>query len=788
MNEEIFANMRDPNDECPYGFIGRKNDLNDIISLFQHSMPVIVIYGKTGIGKTTILRKLINNFYDKDSSYEILWFSFTEIKSLEYFMNSIGANVYNPEFCKLTLNEQIPMIAHLFRENKYLIICDNFEAISTQTNDNEFFLSEDDREVLIEFINLINGGNSKILVASSNNEDWLGKENVCQFYLRGLAADDRWELCRSFFSHQGLDISLNDPGLVQLINILDGHPIAMRIILPLIEGRSIDSILIEYQENLSSINEFFQSENNDIKTYAALQFLINNLSDEIKEYLIPLAFFQNTVEIDLLESVASIRFSDIEMYVEDEIIDKGIQHLVEVLSWNGLIKKFIPGTENYQIHNIFSNYLNDYLLKTIDEDKYDLWAEVFVFIIGKMSSNISELENPGKRLWFHFNKTFFQNALNIAKKNGMIFESENILLTLIEFATICKNYLEAEDLLIDLAICQHQKESFKDIGKTYYQLGRTVQETKNYEKAEDWYKKALDIFEEYDENEGKANTQHQLGLIAQNSGNYKIAEKWYNKAIDNFEITGNLYGTATTCSQLGKITQEKNDYKNAQKLFNRSLQIFEMFEDEYGAAKIYNELGLIARKQFDLAGAKEWYEKAQLTFEKFGKEKDLLKTYHQFGLIAQDQRDFKTAKKHYDKTIELCKKLGNEDSLAEAYLQSGMIAQEQKDYYNAIQLYIKSLKINEKYDDHKGIAMTTCQLGMLSGFIGNFEDAGKFSIKSLISYYKCDSKDGVEQNINNFIINYKQAGIDSKKKLRNMWEKLIGELPISIQKIKQIEN
>ena len=81
-------------------------------------------------------------------------------------------------------------------------------------------------------------------------------------------------------------------------------------------------------------------------------------------------------------------------------------------------------------------------------DEYDSWAEAFVYVIGRMAKNMSDLETPGKRLWFHFNNPTFHRALDEAFRLECFDHAEHILKAVAEF-----NHLAIRITVFDNLLC-----------------------------------------------------------------------------------------------------------------------------------------------------------------------------------------------------------------------------------------------------------------------------------------------------------------------------------------------
>ena len=69
---------------------------------------------------------------------------------------------------------------------------------------------------------------------------------------------------------------------------------------------------------------------------------------------------------------------------------------------------------------------------------------------------------------------------------------------------------------------------------TYHQLGRVAQERRDFEEAERWYQRSLEVSERLGDEHGAAGTYGQLGIIAGLQERYIESGQWLLKCILTF--------------------------------------------------------------------------------------------------------------------------------------------------------------------------------------------------------------------------------------------------------------
>lgn len=120
-----------------------------------------------------------------------------------------------------------------FKQRRFILVWDNFEsATGVPGTTLAAGLPEPDRQQLRDFLGKLRGGASKVVITSRSPEPWLGSDRCFPLGLGGLQGEERWEYCATILRDLGLDADQQDAGLKTLMDVLDGHPLAMRALLP----------------------------------------------------------------------------------------------------------------------------------------------------------------------------------------------------------------------------------------------------------------------------------------------------------------------------------------------------------------------------------------------------------------------------------------------------------------------------------------------------------------------------------------------------------------------------
>src|SRR5262249_36840900 len=151
-------------------------------------------------------------------------------------------------------------------------------------------LSEEDQARLKAFLVRLRGGRSKVIITSRSDEDWLEPTNRFEIPLGGLQGEERWDYCEALLDDLGLAIDRKDTDLVKLMDLLGGHPLSMRVILPRLTDRSAAELIGALQSNLDALGPGGDPAQD--KLFATLRLAERSLPEELQALLVPLAFHE----------------------------------------------------------------------------------------------------------------------------------------------------------------------------------------------------------------------------------------------------------------------------------------------------------------------------------------------------------------------------------------------------------------------------------------------------------------------------------------------------------------
>jgi tetratricopeptide (TPR) repeat protein len=715
--------------EAPYGLIGRDGPLLLLERAMHRAPGVLLITGLGGVGKTTLAAGFAE-WLIKTGGLEpgrLFWFRFDEIHSAEFVFNRLGERLFGPQFATLDLDEKRTVLVAAFKEHRCLIVWDNFESVhgiaGTAVTAK---LSADGQQQLAQFARELRGGRTKILLTSRSDEPWLEKAYRFRLELSGLDGEERWEFCETILRELGKQIDRSDPELVKLMQLLAGHPLAMRIVLPELESRSAGGLLKTLAEGVGE----FETKNLDpteAKLFATLRFATDELPEDLKPLLVPLALHDRFADANALELMA--RQVDAARWPRARI-----DACLQTLSTAGLARDCGQGI--YELHPLLTRYLR----ACVGTD--EAWTRAFVVVFASLANHIAPKDAHEQRILFYLHSENFHTARREAETLRL--EGEYCAIT--QFLALCaknsRDFDVATSLIQSLAMSCQRRGREDHLAATYYQLGTIEQDRWNFAAAEDWYQQSLEISERLGNEEIQAGCYHQLGRIAEQTRTFDLAKTWYDKALEISERLNLEQGVASIYHNLGSIAMEMHDLGLAEAWYSKSLDIKVRLDDQWGLSLTYHQLGILAKMRADFITAKNWHRKSLTIKQRFNDEHGAAATYHELGIIAQDQGDFPEAEKWYHKSLEIEERIDDEIGAAITCHQLGRVAHEYGDAVAAESWYQKAVDINERLENEPGAANNYHQLGIILQQRGDLQEAENWYRKALLINEQLDNKYG----------------------------------------------
>src|SRR5262249_15579169 len=130
------------------------------------------------------------------------------------------------------------------------------------------------------------------------------------------------------------------------MKLLNGHPLAMRVVLPRLENRTAAELVTALQSNFEAL-KLNTADELEARLYATLRLATDALPAEWQPLLIPLALHEGFVDGVLLECMAKL--------VDDDLARPSIDGFLQALADGGLLRDC--GQAVYEMHPALTSHL-----------------------------------------------------------------------------------------------------------------------------------------------------------------------------------------------------------------------------------------------------------------------------------------------------------------------------------------------------------------------------------------------------------------------------------------------
>lgn len=360
----IINNLPTPDYEYEGGFVGRDDDIKEIIKYLQREkFPVVTITGAGGVGKTSLALKVIQEITQKPKASKfdaIVWLSAKEnklspfgiediepsLKSYEELLDTIiGVLGFGIDLSKEEqgIEHKEQTVSTLFEiSQSILVIIDNLETITD--------------ERIINFI-IDAPQKAKFLITSRKG---LGQVER-RYELKQLSEKEAIYLFRQLAKDKQVNslAKLDNALIKKYVNKVSNYPLAIKwVIGQVARGRDINKVIDSIDDATGDISKF------------CFEQIFGLLSDSSKQILYALCCFEEPPTFSLLKYVVEVDNIDFDDCIEELILVSLVIPEQFKNEQNEIARKFyiLPLTKGYirqQLNQ--NNEQRNKILKRINE-------------------------------------------------------------------------------------------------------------------------------------------------------------------------------------------------------------------------------------------------------------------------------------------------------------------------------------------------------------------------------------------------------------------------------------
>ena len=758
-------------------FVGR-DDLFYQLEVAAPLQRVVVLSGPGGTGKTELAKGFARWWRDTggvDDARLVCWYSFepgVASFGLDGVITAVGMAVLGADFARLDTDQRLDAVKQLLAQYRVLLVWDNFESVREMPDPAGATppLDEADCAALKSFLDWVREHSaSAVIITSRAQESWLGQ--VRRIPIGGLnraeAAQYAGYLLAPFPAARE---RRERRSFGELLEWLDGHPLAMRLTLPRLDTTNPADLLAGLRGTtpLPAADEPDAGRTTSLP--ASITYSYAHLAGQTRRPLPAVSLFHGVADEDVLTFFSATEG------VPDRFAGLSKEEWTAVLL-DAVRVGLLTGLDGgmYQIHPALPGYLAagwhaegpsryNQEREASEQALCTACAALSRWLTGQIGSGDAafayaviglQRRTLGAMLGHALDRHAWDDADSIVGALDRYWETRGLgeeaaawadrildvtagpgqaplaparslwLHTTIRQANRQMNAGQPDQAAQThqqaLAYLQDQPETEwtrSSISVIYNQVGNTAFLRGRLDEAEEWYRKSLTIKEELGDTPGMAVTYHQLGVTLQRRGRLDDAEDWYRKSLTIEEDLGDRPHMAVTYHQLGMTAEHRGRLDDAEEWYRKALTIKEELGDRPGMAVTYHQLGVTAQHGGRLDDAEEWYRKSLTIKEELGDRPRMANTYGQLGNTAFLRGRLDEAQDWYRKALTIEEEFGDHPGMAVAYAQLGLLAEAQAQAPLALEWNIRCVTLFDQFPSpmtrtgSSALARLTRQLGM----------------------------------------------------------------------------
>ena len=238
-------------------------------------------------------------------------------------------------------------------------------------------------------------------------------------------------------------------------------------------------------------------------------------------------------------------------------------------------------------------------------------------------------------------------------------------------------------------------------------IARSYADQGDYEKAQEWYERAIEIAP-------AASAYLGLGMALMSLGKHDPARVSLQKAVEIYVSQGDRAGEAAGLQVLASIDVEKNENEAAYLRLQRVAEISESLGDLSGKARALQEMARMDMVRRDYEAAEPKLLESLLLVQKLGDRIwEAVVLFNLAGLYLE-KGDFALADREFQKALNLARENGDRRAEATILHSLGLISSHAEEKEKAREFFKGALRIFQEIADRPGEAGAFFQLGAVA--------------------------------------------------------------------------
>ncbi len=709
-------------------FFGRDDEVGQIMEWLESDIRIGVVTGIPGIGKSTLVYHIINEFADKAN---LFWYQFHEWDTVRAAITPLGE--FLSHLSERDLQSYLKTNKTINYSELYNILDKAFEGMQAILVYDDYHKNPERLETMFKlFHQVLRGKEVKILVTSRIQPNFYDRREV---RVRGTIGEIRLKGLDEISSKELLMArGIPEDDVDRIIQMTGGHPLALELIRTPGDAR-----------RPSDIHRFMNSE------------IFSKLKPEEQQLLGLASVYRYPIEHEAL-SVAGLPYEAFDALIEHDLLQEipyeGIylHDIVRELAYSRLTPE-----ERQSNHTLAATYyqgkgdLSSLLSATLhflEAEDFDTAAEILVDN-GRMMINRGLLDE------LHVVIQKLEDNIPTDYHYGMMLISGDLFFAEGEWEAALDKYHTA------LKSCS--STNYKVRSHAFRQIGHLEMEKGTLDRAVDYFQMALDEAAKLGDRSAEADTMRGLGKIQLRRGDHKRALEYMVRAQESAEAAGDEEVSNEALIDEAMVLNEMNRSTEAVEVCERSIKYFEDQGDNYRVGRAYNELGVAHYILNNLDDARNSWERCIELARNTANTKRLAYALLNVSSVLSKQNKTEEALMYLSESYSILRSM--EDRIGESYVHQiyGEVYSELGNWDEAMKHFDESIKIVQEIDMPFNLAERYYFYSQMYKKKGDNKNARKY-LEEAMTIYKEHGKGNLIDRVEKELKELNEAEKGGKKK------------------------
>ncbi len=751
-----------------FGLSGRQAELRQLERALQAN-SVVLLSGDTGVGKTELALGLSRWFlkpariaYPGGVFYTA--FEASQPAGIERVVHEIGTSVAGLDFADMPAVQQRRWVTEYLQQNPSLLVWDNAENVAGFPDGAAGLLAEDELPGLAAFLSEATTGpvgTAALLLSRRESEEWLTMP-YASLTLGGLTATDRLGLAATLMEQSGTPADRAGADFGELLDLLDGHPLAMQVAVPLVKEVPASVVTSEVERLMEQEPEGGEQGRSAALT-GVMEYSFSRMSRRNRMHLPFVALFQRRVMLDILSHITEERVYG--QVLGDDLTSGASRSL---LTPEGGIQS--TGRSYASCRTLLRSAQAAGFLEPVSPSVFQINPAMPWFLGRKLGgqasgNGIRQLEQEFVRVYAD-TADYFMESLYENQDTGVtaVLAEEGNLTQALGLALEYRQWDNAQLLIQPLAQVYRMQKRFPELRRLRGQLldtiGHTAAEAESngaidfwqyllgtdsmesvelmeLERAEGFNEQLLAYLMELPDGETDPRTAavyHQNGLIATRRGRYDEATDWLERGLGIIDGGEDQESIADACFAIGQVRHHQRQYGAAKEWYSRALDIHQRLPDYEEMVSDFRALGAACHMRFEYDEARSWYHRAREMVEENRDEETAVYIFHALGTVDHSEYLFEDAQSWYQQALGLCDRMGMTEQMVVEFHHLGTLAQARGIPDEAAEWLTVAMEYRERMGDTRGAGVEARQLGVVYHEQGDLDQAFQWYDQARISF------------------------------------------------------